>query len=146
MDWEDNATENLVFEENATYQRADFESLECWKSARLLRIMVSEFVKKMPEDEKYRLADQLLRASRSVCDNIAEGYGRYHYKDTIRFCLMARGSLAETKNHLITALDEQFLSVSEFDSFIQQQKDVSKLLNGYIRYLHSLFQNTQKNQ
>jgi len=76
-----------------------FEDLECWKAARELRILVSQnILSKFPSDEKYALTSQLKRSSRSVSDNIAEGFGRYHYQENIQFCRIARGSLTESLN------------------------------------------------
>ena len=44
-----------------------FEDLQCWKKCRALRIFVrTEIIKMLPKDEKYRLGDQLIRASRSA--------------------------------------------------------------------------------
>ena len=42
--------------------------------------------------------------------NIAEGYGRYHYLDSLRFFYIARGSLTETISHIITAHDLKYTS------------------------------------
>ena len=58
-----------------------FEDLECWKSARELKLFVKEIAKKFPSDEKYKLTDQIIRASRSIGANIAEGYGRYTFQE-----------------------------------------------------------------
>jgi four helix bundle protein len=66
-------------------------------------------VKTFPEYEKYKLTDQLIRSSRSITANIAEGHGRFHYSDNSKFCRNARGSLLETKDHLITAFDEGYI-------------------------------------
>ena len=63
-----------------------FEDLECWKSARNLRIFVSkEIISKFPSEEKFALTSQLRRSSRSVGDNISEGYGRFHHQENIQF-------------------------------------------------------------
>jgi len=76
-----------------------FEDLECWKAARELRIFVAQhIIPKFSVDEKYALTSQLRRSSRSVSDNIAEGYGRFHYQENIQFCRIARGSLCESLN------------------------------------------------
>lgn len=83
---------------------ASFTELEVWKQSRKVRNWITELVKKFPGDEKYRLVDQVIRSSRSIGNNLAEGHGRYHYQDNIRFCIMARGSLSETLDHLIVAL------------------------------------------
>ena len=76
-----------------------FESLEAWKVAKELRIEVSTLTKTFPKHEQYRLTDQIIRSSRSVAANIAEGYGRYHYLENMRFCRIARGSCA-VYNHV----------------------------------------------
>ncbi len=58
-----------------------FKDLECWKASRDLRLFVSdEIISKLPNDEKFVLTSQLRRSSRSVGDNIAEGFGRYNYQ------------------------------------------------------------------
>jgi four helix bundle protein len=85
---------------------ASFTELEVWKQARVIRRYISELVKSFPTEEKYRLTDQIIRSSRSIGNNLAEGHGRFHYQDNIRFCIMALGS-TETLDHLLIAFDEK---------------------------------------
>ena len=87
-----------------------FEGLEAWKSGRELRRKFSGFSKTLPDEEKFLLRSQILRASRSVTANIAEGYGRFHYKENIQFCRQSRGFLMELLDHISVALDEEFSS------------------------------------
>jgi four helix bundle protein len=91
-----------------------FEDMEVWKSARVFRNLVSELVKKFPNEEKFRLTDQIIRSSRSVTSNIAEGFGRFHHQENIQFCRQARGSLVETLDHLICAYDEKFINKTQW--------------------------------
>ncbi len=77
-----------------------FEELEVWKLARQLKREIRELAKKFPADEKYKLVDQIVRSSRSVGANIAEGFGRFHFKENSKFCFNARGSLFETLNQI----------------------------------------------
>ena len=114
---------------------ASFTELETWKQARKIRMIVSNMVKYFPSEEKFRLADQLIRCSRSIGNNIAEGYGRFHYQDNIRFCIIARGSLSETLDHIIIAKDENIISEDIFDSFQSEYDQSLKLLNGYIQFI-----------
>ncbi len=88
-----------------------------------------------PKEEKFRLADQIIRSSRSVGANISEGHRRYHYQENIQFCRVARGSLDETLNHLIDALDCGYVLEEKFQVLKLQQETARKILNGYIAYL-----------
>ncbi len=112
-----------------------FEELEVYKKARELRIKISELVKHFPAEEKYRLADQLIRASRSATANITEGFGRFHYQENIQFCRHARGSLFEILEHLICSLDEKYILNEQYLNLKNDTLFVIKLLNGYILYL-----------
>ena len=112
-----------------------FESLEVWQKCRNFRKSISIILTLFPIEEKYRLVDQLKRASRSVTVNIAEGYGRFHYLDNIKFCRNSRGSLNEVLDHLICANDELFISTEELQRLRNEYEDCLRLLNGYIAYL-----------
>jgi four helix bundle protein len=116
----------------------NFEELEVWKECRNLRIQVSIVVKTFPVEEKYRMIDQLIRASRSITANIAEGHGRYHYQENIQFCRQARGSLSETLDHFICAFDEKYISTDQLNIFRNQYYLCLKILNGYIAYLQKM--------
>ena len=113
-----------------------FEDLDAWKLARELRKKISLVVKKFPKEETYSLVDQMKRASRSATANIAEGHGRFHYQDNIRFCRQSKGSLYELIDHSITAHDEGFISDAEFEETKALVLRTIKTLNGYIRYLN----------
>lgn len=113
----------------------DFRDLEVWKSCAAIRVKIWEFCKKFPRDEKNRLIDQMLRASRSATANIAEGYGRYHYQESIQFCRQARGSLYELIDHLLTAQECHYLNSDQTDAIIEEIKISIALLNGYVKYL-----------
>ncbi len=55
--------------------KSTFETLDAWKKGRELRIEIQKLTVSFPKEEKYRLVDQMIRASRSVTNNMAEGYG-----------------------------------------------------------------------
>lgn len=112
-----------------------FEELECWKQAVILRQQIMEIIKKFPQDEKYRLTDQIVRCARSVTNNIAEGYGRFHYKENAKFCRDSRGSLMELLDHFIIAREINFVTDEELESLRAQINRSVALLNGYINYL-----------
>lgn len=113
-----------------------FTDLDSYKACRLLRKNIAQLVKEaFPKEEKYRLSDQIIRSSRSITTCIAEGYGRFHYQENVQFCRMARGSLQETLEHLITAYDEGYISTETLKSFKTQIDACITYLNGYIAYL-----------
>lgn len=113
-----------------------FEDLEVWKVCRQFRIECSKIAKAFPPEEKYRLTDQLIRSSRAITANISEGHGRYHYQENIQFCRMARGSLNESLDHLITAYDEGYLEDKILEEMRKNFSHCLKLINGYISYLN----------
>ena len=60
-----------------------YKELECYIQSRLLRIYISELVKKFSPHEKYLLAAQIIDCSRSITRNIAEGYGWYTLEKSV---------------------------------------------------------------
>ena len=112
-----------------------FKELEAWKKCRELRKDISQLTKKFPAEEKYKLVDQMIRASRSVTANIAEGYGRYNYQEYVQFCRTSRGSLTELQDHFTVAMDESYISREELDGFNQRIEECIRLINGFIKYL-----------
>ena len=119
--------------ESKRYQT--FEDLEAYKAAREFRKAMYGASRKLPAFEKFELASQIRRAAVSLTNNIAEGHGRFHYLDQIKFMLQARGSLQELIDDLNVCEDEAYLPSSEVAQMKQQGWHVLKLLNGYLRWL-----------
>ena len=118
-----------------------FSDLQAWQLARQLRIELYKLVNDLPIEENYNLKNQIKRAAISVTSNIAEGYGRFHYQENIQFCRQSRGSLYEIQDHLITCLDQNYISQDRFNQLNDLILNTIKTLDGYIRYL-----NNQKNK
>jgi four helix bundle protein len=112
-----------------------FEDLEVYKAARDFRKAMNAVARRLPEFEKYDLASQIRRAAVSLTNNMAEGHGRYHYRDQIRFFLHSRGSLEELVDDLNVCSDEDYLASDEAASLKEQARAVLALINGYLRYL-----------
>jgi four helix bundle protein len=113
----------------------DFRDLEVWKRCRDIRKQIWALLRDFPEEEKYRLSDQMIRASRSSTACIAEGYGRYHYKENIQFCRQSRGSLYELIDHILVAEEDEYIDHGVSQAIIDEIKTSIVVLNGYIRYL-----------
>ena len=116
---------------------SSFTELEVWKKARVFKNDIKGLVTHFPSEEKFRLVDQIVRSTRSISANIAEGHGRFSYKDQIHFCVQARGSLSETHNHLIDSLDCTYITEEIYQSYKEKIMEIERLLNGYISWLRS---------
>ena len=113
----------------------DFRDLEVWKRCKSIRKKFWDVCKNFPEEEKYRLSDQMIRASRSSTACIAEGYGRYHFQESIQYCRHSRGSLYELIDHVDVAVECEYLNNDHAESLIEEIKTAIRILNGYINYL-----------
>jgi len=113
----------------------NLEDLEIWQDSRCLRNEFSELAKSLPQMERFKLMDQIIRASRSVSANIAEGYGRYHYQENVQFCRQARGSLYELVDHLSVMIDEQYITKEKYQFLKNKVDTLIKRMNAYINYL-----------
>ncbi len=79
-----------------------FEDLECWKSARILTRLIYKI---FAESRDFGFRDQIQRASVSIMNNIAEGFGRIGVKEKLQFTNIAVGSAQEVKSMLFLAQD-----------------------------------------
>ncbi|HIE41178.1 MAG TPA: four helix bundle protein [Candidatus Aenigmarchaeota archaeon] len=109
-----------------------FEDLNSWQEARLLNNMVYKLTQKLHKAD-FDLMRQMRRCSISIMANIAEGFGRYRFKDKKQFFTMARGSIAELKSHCYAALDLRYFTKEEFTQIYKQSETVGKLISGMIR-------------
>ena len=82
------------------------------------------------------MKDNFIRAARSATRNIAEGFGRFSFKENVHFCRIARGSLYELIDDTITMHEENNLSEEEYLIGREKINHALKVLNGYIAYLH----------
>ena len=112
-----------------------FEGLEVYQMATKLRRDIFDLVKTFPNEEKFRLSDQLIRSTRKCPAQIAEGYGRFHYQENIQFCRIARGSLAESIDHLNVAHECSYIDKPTHTRMVSEIETLTRMLNGYISYL-----------
>ncbi|OGF19991.1 four helix bundle protein [Candidatus Falkowbacteria bacterium RIFCSPLOWO2_02_FULL_45_15] len=82
--------------------------------------------------DKKIMGDQFIESIDSVGANIAEGYGRYHYKDRIKFYYNARGSLSESKHWGLFSYERGKINKAKFYSLLNKQQALHKKLNSYI--------------
>lgn len=114
-----------------------FEDLDVYKAAREFRKAMYAVNRCLPDFEKYDLGSQIRRAAVSLTNNTAEGHGRFHYPDQIRFFLHSRGSLEELVDDVNVCLDENYLPAHEVRKLKEQAREVLILINAYLRYLRN---------
>lgn len=108
-------------------------NLEVYK----LSITISRNAWKLYEDmgweDRKTMGNQFIRSIDSVGANIAEGYGRFHYLDKIKFYYNSRGSLLESKHWVYLLQKREKISKDEFITLLEKLNDLHKLLNGLIK-------------
>lgn len=114
-----------------------FENLAFYQDSLKLVKAAYRFASELPDYERYNLADQLRRAACSVALNIAEGYGRYHYLERLRFMYIARGSLAETYSAFLIGKTVGYCTDEQIQWIAELRAQIEKQLNGYCRFIRS---------
>ena len=76
---------------------------------------------------------QIIRSADSIAANIAEGYGRFHYKENKQFCYYSRGSVLETKTWLRKANSRKLITEDQHSQFLSKLETIHIKLNAYIK-------------
>jgi len=112
-----------------------YEDLNIYKLSHEFVLNIYTITKSFPIDEKYRLIDQMIRASYSIPSNIAEGNSRNTSKDYLNFLYIARGSANEIKYFLLLAKDLKYIEVATYEDFKTKIETIIKMLNSLINSL-----------
>jgi four helix bundle protein len=107
-----------------------FEELQAWQMARELtkRIYSATHNPKFARD--YRFCNQIQSAALSIGSNIAEGFERGSRKEFVRILMTAKGSCAEVRSKLYSALDVGYLDNNDFTSLLSYAEEVGKIIGG----------------
>ena len=111
----------------------DVKDLEVYKLAFTLTQLVWDIISNWGNFEKRSMGEQLIKASDSIGANLAEGFGRFHYKDNQKFCYYARGSLEETKHWLRIAIKRRLVANEQLSQITPLLEELSPKLNAYIK-------------
>ncbi|MCE7068381.1 four helix bundle protein [Dyadobacter sp. CY326] len=111
------------------------EDLQIYQMAMKLGEDVWQIISEWSYWDKEAFGKQLIRAADSIAANLAEGFGRYHLKDSLNFCYYSRGSLKETISWLTKACNRNLLSKEKFEELTQLCNTLSIKLNNYIKTL-----------
>jgi four helix bundle protein len=113
----------------------EFEKLIVYQEARAFRRRIYRLAKLLPGYE-FKLGAQMRDAARSLTNCLAEGYGRYTFKDRIHFCRESRGSLLELVDDINLCDDEKYARHDHLEDLRGDAAKLLKRLNGYIKYLN----------
>ena len=113
----------------------DFQQLPVWQMAMQLAVDVFALTENLPRKEDYGLTSQIRRSALSISDNIAEGFGRQHNADKIKFYIYSRGSANETKSQLIYGNRVGYFNEDKVNDFIENLNKIIESLNKIIKTL-----------
>jgi four helix bundle protein len=111
----------------------NLDDLEVYKLAMELGEDAWKMIEEWPFFAKDTLGKQIVRSADSVALNIAEGYGKFHFKENKNFCYIARGSNMETKCAMQKAMNRNLVTPGTFNEFTMKQQRFHKLLHAYIK-------------
>jgi four helix bundle protein len=113
------------------------EKLEVYNLAEKFSDDIWDIVEKWDYFKKDTIGKQLVRAADSISANIAEGYGRYFYKESKQFYFYSRGSVQETKSWLSKCLRRKIISTEICESLIELCKKILLMLNAFIKFVRN---------
>ena len=112
-----------------------FEDIEAWQLARELTRKVYQLTKKERFAKDWGLKDQIQKAAGSSMHNIAEGFDSETNAEFIRFLRYGKRSCTEVQSELYVALDEEYITLEEFEDVYQQASRTRATIRGFINYL-----------
>lgn len=112
-----------------------FENLQVWQDARNFVNHIYSITQNFPSDERFGLTDQLRRAAVSIALNIAEGSDRKSDIEFRRYLRMSITSTEEVVTALFIALDQKYLSQTDFNKLYESAHMIVAKLNALINKL-----------
>lgn len=114
-----------------------YRDLIAWQKSMDLVVLIYAISQQFPDQERYGLINQIRRAVVSISANIAEGHGRIHTGDYVRFLSIARGSLMEVETLLLIAQRLDFVTATQLADTWSLIEETGRLLNRLIRSIRT---------
>lgn len=111
------------------------EKLDVYLIAELFSDEIWFLIEKWDNFKKDTIGKQLARSADSISANIAEGYGRYFYKESKQFYFYSRGSIQETKSWLSKCKRRNIIDVDKCDELLAKAEKILAMLNAYIKFV-----------
>jgi len=121
-----------------------FEDIEAWQLARELTQKVYSLTKKAKFAHDFGLKRQIQDAAGSSMHNIVEGFDSETNPEFVRFLRYAKRSCTEVQSELYVALDQQYISNTEFKDVYDHAGRTRATIRGFIKYLIDYEQNKRK--
>lgn len=115
----------------------DFRKLKVWQRSHALTLAIYKATGSFPRDERFELTAQLRSAAAAIPANIAEGCGRGSDRDFARFLQIALGSASEIENHLILAVDLDYLDSRLGEHLICEVQETKRMLSAFLKKLRA---------
>ncbi len=109
------------------------EDLNIYQISLDLGEQVWKIVDEWENFEKFSIGKQLVTSVDSIAANIAEGFGRFHYKDAKNFYYYARGSLFETKTWIQKSKSRGLINEEDSEKLVNDLNDLGVKLNNFIK-------------
>ncbi len=106
-----------------------YQDLKVWQLGMDLVIESYKLTREFPAAERFGLVSQIRRSAVSIPSNIAEGQGRHHLGDYLRFLSIANGSLKELETLVLIAARLAYVSATNVGSTLQTADQVGRMLN-----------------
>ena len=114
-----------------------FEDLDVFKRAYVVSLEIHKVSLGLPKIEQYALADQVRRASKSVCANLAEGFAKSSQSgaELKRYIQIALGSADEMRVWLRYCLDLGYITQEQWQAWRDEYEEIAKMLQGLSKSL-----------
>lgn len=120
------------------------EKLEVYELAELFSDEIWEIVMEWDSFKKDTIGKQIVRSADSIFANIAEGYGRFYYKESKQFYFYSRGSIQETKSWIGKCKRRKFVKENKCEELLQKAETILLKLNAFIKFVSNSVKHNPK--
>lgn len=114
-----------------------YKDLDIYNTAYKLAVKTHQMSLTLPKYEMYEQGSQVRRSSKSIKDNIAEGFGRRRYKDEfIRFLVFSHASCNEAISQ-ITMINELYFDNIKLTNLLEEYESLGAKINKFIQYVET---------
>jgi len=111
------------------------EKLEVYQLSEAFSDIIWNLVMDWDVFRKDTIGKQIVRSADSISANIAEGYGRFYYKESKQFFFYSRGSIQETKSWLSKCKRRKIIEPAMAEELLHEAEKILAKLNGYIKFI-----------